>query len=456
MKFILYILMYIYIYTIFKNIIALIYINKWIKSAKKNRYIIKDKKVLVYLIIPMLNEQKIAKKTYLNFKQLTQKMKNVKVMLVTTSKEVKKDGNLTTYEILKELIKNDDKIFLCNYPQKTGVMAHQVNYAIKEIEKYRFNHEKIIIGVYNADSKINVETIEYVLEKEENKNENEDVCYQQYSWYKLCDNSKHKGIIASASLWQTRWSLTFEIFRVKQQEWINTIYEKVNRFKILRPFNRILHIVFEKMNYVIGHGFYMDIDLLHKIGGFPENTINEDAFLGYIINNKNIKIDVIPYLEKADFAPSIPVYIKQQTTWVNGPIYAFEYLKLYKKNNKSKKSEKIRAFILAIKLFLHFIYWLASPYILLFVLPILLYKFYYILGLIMAILIILLELPFTHYLVRKVIISNITEEEKCELAKPSVYCIIFFIIHSFGAIRNIYLQAIGKNKMENKYKTERE
>lgn len=60
MKFILYILMCIYIYTIFKNIIALIYIYKWINSAKKNRYIIKDKKVLVYLIIPMLNEQKIA------------------------------------------------------------------------------------------------------------------------------------------------------------------------------------------------------------------------------------------------------------------------------------------------------------------------------------------------------------------------------------------------------------
>ena len=35
MKFILYILMCIYIYTIFKNIIALIYIYKWINSAKK-------------------------------------------------------------------------------------------------------------------------------------------------------------------------------------------------------------------------------------------------------------------------------------------------------------------------------------------------------------------------------------------------------------------------------------
>lgn len=359
------------------------------KNANKIRYIVKDKNVLVYLIIPMLNEQKIAKNTYLNFKQLTKKMTNVRVMFVTTSKEVKKDENLTTYEILKELTKNNDKIFLCNYPKETGVMAHQLNYAVKEIEKKRSN--------------------------------NENVCYQQYSWYKLCDNSKNKGIIASASLWQTRWSLTFEIFRVKQQEWINTIYEKVNSFKILRPFNRILYIVFEKMNYVIGHGFYIDIDLLRKIGGFPENTINEDAFLGYIINNQNIKIDAIPYLEKADFALSVPVYIKQQTTWVNGPIYAFEYFKLYKNNNKLKTSEKIRAFILAIKLFLHFVYWLVSPYILLFILPILLYRVYHISGLIMAILIILLELPFTHYLVRKVIISNISGEEKCELAKPSVY-----------------------------------
>ena len=399
--------------------------------------------------------KKFAKKTYLNFKQLTQKMTNVRVMFVTTSKEIKKDGNLTTYEILKELIKNDDKIFLCNYPKNTGVMAHQLNYAVKEIEKKRVNHEKIIIGVYNADSKINLETIKYVLEKEKNKNNNEDVCYQQYSWYKLCGNSKNKKIIASASLWQTRWSLTFEIFRVKQQEWINKIYKKVNSLKILRTLNKILYIIFEKMNYVIGHGFYVDIDLLHKIGGFPEDTINEDAFLGYIINNKNIKIDAIPYLEKSDFAPSIPVYIKQQATWVNGPIYAFEYFKLYN-NNKLKTSEKIRAFILAIKLFLHFVYWLVSPYILLLILPILLYKIYNISGLIMAILIILLELPFTHYLVRKLIISNITEEEKCELAKPSVYCIIFFIVHSFEAIRNIYLQAIGKNKMENKYKTERE
>ena len=60
MKLILYILMCIYVYTIFKNIISLIYINKWIKNANKNRYIVKDKNVLVYLIIPMLNEQKIA------------------------------------------------------------------------------------------------------------------------------------------------------------------------------------------------------------------------------------------------------------------------------------------------------------------------------------------------------------------------------------------------------------
>lgn len=455
MKFILYALVSVYVYTVLKNIIALVYVNKLLKKNENLEIKVKNKEI-VYLIIPMLNEQKIAKETYINFKKVTEELSNVRIMFVTTSKENKVNGTMTTYEILEELIKYDKNIFLCNYPQKTGVMAHQINYAIKEIENKRVENEKIIIGIYNADSKIDSRTIRYVLEKERKRDESEKVCYQQYSWYKLDRNSKKRGVIASASLWQTRWSLTFEIFRVKQQEWIYKIYIKTKKLRMLNFLTKILYIIFEKMNYVIGHGFYIDLDILQELGGFPENTINEDAFLGYIINNKNIKIDVIPYLEKADFAPNIPIYVKQQTNWVNGPIYAFEYFKLYKKSTKLRVDEKIRALLLAMKLFLHFIYWLISPYILMVLLPILLYKYYSVIGLSIAFSLILLELPFTHYLTRKVTLSNIKEEEKSELAKSSVFCILFFLVHSFGPIRNIYTQAIGKNTIENKYKTERE
>lgn len=458
MKIFLFILMYIYIYTILKNIIALIYTNKLLKNAKKSIIYNLDEKYEknVYLIIPMLNEQKIANETYLNFKTIVDEMENVKVMFITTSKEKKEIGKETTFEILEKLVKNEKKMFVYNYDNENGVMAHQINYAIRIILKQRAKNEKILIGVYNADSQIHSDVIRYILNDDKKRNINDRVCYQQYSWYRIKNDKNKKGIIQSAALWQTRWSLTFEIFRVKQQRIINSIYNYFNKIKFFIPFNKMFYVIFEKMNYVIGHGFFINIDLLKDLGGIPEDTINEDAFLGYLINNKNIKIEVIPYLEKADFAPNTSIYIKQQATWVNGPIYAFQYYKLYLKKEKLSIKEKIRAFILAIKLFFHFIYWLISPYILLFIMPILLFKYYSISGLLISFLIIFLHLPFTHYLVRKVVLNNIKKEEYCELSKSSVFCIIFFLVHTFGPIKNIYMQLLGKNNKENKYKTERE
>lgn len=81
------------------------------------------------------------------------------------------------------------------------------------------------------------------------------------------------------------------------------------------------------MNYVIGHGLYIKVIDLKTLGGFPEDTINEDACLGYLLNCNNIKIIPIPFLEKAESPNKVSIYIKQQTTWFNGPWYAFQYWK---------------------------------------------------------------------------------------------------------------------------------
>ena len=448
MKIVVYALLIIYSFTILKNIIALIYLDSWMKKEKKEERKIESKEPL-YLIIPMMNEQKIAKRTYLNFKSIADEIENVNVLFVTTSKEKKFEGKKSTYEILDELVKDEKNMFVCNYNNTHGVMAHQINYAMRVIKEHRKNDQKILIGIYNADSKINPNVIKYLLNKEEKRDEKDYACYQQYSWYRIEKGKSRIGIIPSASLWQTRWSLTFEMFRIRQQELMLKLYKK----NIIPKF---IYIIFEKMNYVIGHGFFMDMDLLEEIGGFPEETINEDAFLGYIIDNYNIKIEAVPYLEKADFAPKTSIYVKQQATWVNGPIYAFSYYSLYKEKHNLKSGEKIRALFLAFKLFLHFIYWILSPYLLLFLMPILMYIYYSIPGLIIAGILILLELPFTHYLIRLVTLSNINKDDRKELAMPSIFCIPFFLIHSFGAIRNIFLQIVGKNTKENKYKTERE
>ena len=96
----LYGLLLIYVYTICKNIVSLIYANKLFKKSEKKEY---DDHYdqLVYLIIPMLNEQKIAKNTYYNFKKIVEEMDNVRVIFVTTSKEIKQQNKRTTYEILR-------------------------------------------------------------------------------------------------------------------------------------------------------------------------------------------------------------------------------------------------------------------------------------------------------------------------------------------------------------------
>ena len=81
------------------------------------------------------------------------------------------------------------------------------------------------------------------------------------------------------------------------------------------------------MNYVIGHGLYIRRSVLQSVGFFPENSINEDAFLGFLLNEARIKIIPFKELEHAEFVDRIDSYIKQQNVWFNGPFDAFKYYK---------------------------------------------------------------------------------------------------------------------------------
>lgn len=72
-----------------------------------------------------------------------------------------------------------------------------------------------------------------------------------------------------------------------------------------------------------------------KFGGFSEEEINEDNVLGYKLHLKNIRITPVPIFENADFASSLGIYLKQQSTWFNGPAYAFKYAYKYYQNEKN-------------------------------------------------------------------------------------------------------------------------
>ncbi|WP_044640747.1 glycosyltransferase family protein [Risungbinella massiliensis] len=448
----------IYGFLLVRNIICLWTVDRWLSNKSSLPTASKDSQTLFYLIIPMLNEQGLAKSTYMHFKKLVQDRPNFHVVFVTTEKEVPSAGLSHTRDMLVEIANKEpfSRVKLFHFPFTQGIMAHQLNYAVEQIRKEQPDGD-FWIGIYNADSRIDGRVLDYVSGQAATVNY-KNSCFQQYSWYPITRGVKAKSFIGSAALWQNRWSLTFEIPRVLFQLRFNSFLNRMPK-----PVKNILELLLEKMNYVIGHGLFIHAQTLQKAGSFPEDTINEDAFLGYLLNNERINIYPLPFLEEAEFAPNLDIYIRQQTTWFNGPWYAFQYFKYYLKGDslvhpfrpKCKKDvySISRAFILAVKLFCHSIYWLFSPLLLLIIFPASLVYFadwkVFIVWLVLTI----AHLPLTHYFTRLVVTRHVQDPRK--VSKASIlFCIGFYFIHCLGPLRNLYRQLKGENTIHKKYKTE--
>lgn len=91
-----------------------------------------EKNKQLFIVIPVLNEQKIIVETLEYFDKLIGKDKNVHLVLVTTDKELTEftAGNTmcTTNEVISEYIESVDNnaqsVTLINYSGLSGMMAH--------------------------------------------------------------------------------------------------------------------------------------------------------------------------------------------------------------------------------------------------------------------------------------------------------------------------------------------
>lgn len=388
-------------------------------------------------------EQTIVDSTYLHFYNLIKPYSSITVIFITTEKESR--SSVTTQKKLQEIArKNPNKnIILLHYPHCQGVMAHQLNYALDYIRKvYQNSFQNIWIGVYNADSRIDSVFLNDILARI-----NSDLsftCYQQYSYF-LSPTLKRKSIINSAALWQNRWSLLFEYARARFQIGLERLLKRLPS-----KFYGLLTLLFGKMNYVIGHGLFIRLDTITQEGGFSELTINEDAYLGLCLCNDETSIYPLPYFESAEFTNKLCTYIRQQAVWFNGPLYAFQYLFLYWKR---KTNKCLNHFSNAFKLFLHSIYWLCSPLILLVYIPIVSFMTYQWIGILLWIIFVILYLPVVHKLV-VLCLNNLTDIKK-GWSKPSYFCVLAYFVHTFGPILTIVNLFRRKNNIDNKYKTER-
>lgn len=149
-------ILFIYFSNFIRNVIWLIVSGRLLKEKNQSSELkINSFNEKLYIIIPLLYEKNIALSTLDSFYSIIVKKSNYNLVFVTTSKEV---DDITTNDILSTELKkhNYDRVFLYNFPSDKGVMAHQINYAIKkikEVEKGNF-----WICIYNADSRISEKT----------------------------------------------------------------------------------------------------------------------------------------------------------------------------------------------------------------------------------------------------------------------------------------------------------
>ncbi len=371
----------------------------------------------VAIIIPVYEEVNVIEKSVQNFSGFAKN--GINIYYVTTEKE---HGKHTTKNVLREIIKRkkfEQNIHIIEYPYNTGVMAHQLNYAIEQFEP------NTICFVYNVDSVIDIRTIDYVIDNIEVLDNG---VFQQYSYSERTSDSR---IINSAILWQNRWMFAFELPK--------TIRSK-GTVKLLN------------FNYVIGHGLVFSREMYDNFEGFSESDINEDNVLGYVLSIKNIPVYHIPYLEKVDFAYSTPVYLLQQETWFNGPLYAYKYFTdLCKKleNNKIKW----RAFITASLNFRAAINWLPFPItcIILLIWTGLTSRY----GMFLLLLALIEVYVRAINEVSELCIKKITGKQFKSRNIISCQCLFWMFVHTIGPIRTLWKIIAGKNNQENKKKPQK-
>jgi len=301
--------------------------EKWIREIKKVK---KEKSFCpeIITLIPILKEKLIIKETMEYFSQID--YPNLKIYLITTEKEYLHCGKKkeTTIEIIKKEIKNFKKILHIHYPYKKGDKANQLNYAIKKISP----SPKTFIAVYDADSRPEKNIFWYIAaDKEKSK------IYQQFPIY--FKNYNNLSLVSkSSALFQTRWSLGYELPTTK------ITFE-------LRDNKDFLSRIRSYLVYCIGHGLFIKAGTLKKLGGFPENTLAEDISLGYRASFSGVPIKPTPFFDNVEYAPDIKSAIIQSSRWFAGET------NVLKNKNFIQKSQRLDKYFLLTKRLYHLSRW---------------------------------------------------------------------------------------------------
>ena len=261
----------------------------------KNIMELNEKKPNILIVIPCLREQDIIIQTLNYFLELTNDLDNVKLLVVTTQKEeFEKENNLHLKDqFIKDVKSNMELQKLINKYNK--ILSTN---EIKEILKCSKleNIEEIINNKIQKFQTTNTLIEDFIIQN----HLKERIYHFHYP--------DTKGIMAD------QLNYVLNNFEFKDEK--NYYFSVYNADSIPN-----------KNTIVVGHGMYIRVDLLKKIGGFETKYWCEDIYMSYVLRNKGISIYPIKTLEIMQSPQYLSILTKQNAVWFKT---SFECLKIFK------------------------------------------------------------------------------------------------------------------------------
>ncbi|CAN5297259.1 hypothetical protein BH20ACI2_BH20ACI2_02210 [soil metagenome] len=269
---------------------------------------------VVFLLLPLLREQKILKDCFQRFESFLKQREWLRLVFVTTEREITENCGVTegtTIEILQGLISNTSsdlrqRIIHLHHPGFNRVVAEQLNYAIRTLESVTPKTTPYYLLIYNADSVVTEEGLGVLFDVASSGAE----AAQQSSlflWNFGLLAQRNKFLLAAFALYQSVWTLQHEVPRLLASS---------GKYSWLPSWFRNASLV-----HAVSHGLLLRDDVVRNINGFPVNRFGgEDLGLGLILKVVGYDILPVPTLENTEIPSRGLILLKQLAGWYLGTL----------------------------------------------------------------------------------------------------------------------------------------
>lgn len=263
---------------------------------------------------------------------------HIGVIIVGTSRERDNIGVNKTLDIAKKHTANKPTFQVLELDTKNGVKAHQVNYALRHIHT---DERKTWVFLMDIDSRFSKAGLYEIIEA---INDNSLVIQQHAAF--LYNFNEISYIQKGQALYQSRWTITHEISRV--------VLNKITKYTIA---------------HIVGHGLCINLELLRKYGGLPEETLVEDITLGYYLVASGQTIESTHVLELADCPNKFLDGFKQQKRWsVGAMLYPRYWINFKHKFPHYWRKNVCRSLLMMLQGVASYIVWIMTSWVLLIIL----------------------------------------------------------------------------------------